>query len=131
MFDEEVARKIANAIMNAIMTDHEFKRALEYAAKGRRFAGLSDYELKTQWIDAYKACVYDLKNEAKQVKENDLLAEMTLRKIEPPVEEVEAEVEILAAEAARVLDDPEAYKRLFESYKAELPEIFGISKPKN
>jgi hypothetical protein len=127
MSDEEVARKISNAIL----TDREFKRALEYAAKGRRFAGLSDDELKTQWIDAYKEWVHDLKNEAKQIKEDDLLAEMTLRKIEPPIEEVEAEQEILAAEAARVLDDPEAYKRLFESIKADLPGILGISKPKN
>ncbi|WP_213741906.1 hypothetical protein [Bradyrhizobium sp. dw_411] len=68
----------------------------EYAARGRKYAALSDEEAKSQWVHAFQSLANDfVKSQWWQIQ-IDLSAELELRGLEPPYEQVLEDIEKLS-----------------------------------
>jgi hypothetical protein len=72
-----------------------------YLEEGRRFKSLSDTDLRSQWISAWRRRAASPTNPDIGKLADDLEAEMEIRKIEPPHDEVKAELEAFIAHVRR------------------------------
>ncbi|OMI05515.1 hypothetical protein BSN85_24800 [Bradyrhizobium brasilense] len=74
----------------------EVDRTADYASRGRKHAGLSDDELKSQWVDAYRSLASDFINSEWWQIEGDFHSELLLRGIEAPFDLVKDDMRRLA-----------------------------------
>jgi hypothetical protein len=56
----------------------------DYAARGRRFAALSDAELLEAWVRAFKKSAKNFQNTRARGTHSDYTSEFRLRRLEPP-----------------------------------------------
>jgi hypothetical protein len=55
-----------------------------YAEQGRKYAALSDAELSSAWVQAFRASARDIHNKEQRSAHADYSAEFDLRGIDPP-----------------------------------------------
>jgi hypothetical protein len=119
MSDEDFVDKAAHHLL----ADQSISKAQSYLKRGRIFEATSDGDLRAQFISAFREYVVDLRQKPKNHEMmNDLQAEYDLRGIEPPYEELVAEMKILKNAAQKAADnfspeDEEAIaEEMFETY---------------
>jgi hypothetical protein len=93
-------QKLLDARTKAFLQNQMMEDTRNYLIRGRRFADLADEHLKNEWVRASEVLV-DLQTAAHAREWGDLMAELGLREIEPPCEEINAEHRALAAKKVK------------------------------
>ena len=100
-----MARKKRTATLKedfmAFVLEGTMEKARKYLHEGRQFESLNSADLRSQWISAYKKLAASLTNPESLKLVDDLQAEMEIRRIEPPYDDVKAEAEAITAYATR------------------------------
>lgn len=79
------------------MNDDELDGVADYAARGRRYAGLSRRELSTAWVNAFRSLPRNLLMFETRSNYVDYTAEFLLRGLRPPYHLVAEDLEMLQA----------------------------------
>jgi hypothetical protein len=107
----------------------------EYISRGRRHLRLQDAELLEQWKNALRLMAADVKQPQHRSLFNDLGAEIKMRGIKEPFDEVreifEAFQNAAAAEIERKLQDPDEASRINEEIVRDLEDFKKRSKDGN
>lgn len=90
--EEDFARNAVNHALAKAQIDSTAR----YLSEGRQFAELSDDDLNDTWVEAFKGWVRDA---GARKASDDADAEMSLRKMEPPLHLVNEEFEMLQERA--------------------------------
>jgi hypothetical protein len=69
----------------------------DYAARGRRYETISDSELSSAWVQAFKASAQNIHNKEQRRLQIDYGAELSLRGIQPPFDLVRDDMELMFA----------------------------------
>ena len=112
-------------------------RVAAYVARGRRFETIEAADLQARWIAAFKAFAADPRSTERLRLADDLEDEMKIRRIEPPLEEVEAAADLFLGKVAAGYEalkaDPAAFKeaddRMREDFDAAIRH--AAESPKN
>jgi hypothetical protein len=91
-------------------SDDAIDRVARYAWRGRRYQHLSDAELGSRWIKAFRSTVAEPDNETFRSTEEDLFAEHQLRRLQPPHEKVAADRDRLIAHIIEKLRELDQYQ---------------------
>jgi hypothetical protein len=74
--------------VKAFLLESRMEKVREYLYEGRRFETLSVGDLRSEWINALDRCSVSLTALESQKRLDDLEAEMEVRKIDPPFDDV-------------------------------------------
>jgi hypothetical protein len=74
--------------VKAFALESRMEKVREYLYEGRRFETLSVGDLRSEWINALDRCSVSLTALESQKRLDDLEAEMEVRKIDPPFDDV-------------------------------------------
>jgi len=85
----------------SFVAEGRMERVRRYSEEGRQFKSLSGADLRSQWISAWRKRAANPTNLVIGKLADDLKAEMEIRKIAPPHDEVKAEVEAFIAHVRR------------------------------
>jgi hypothetical protein len=85
----------------SFVAEGRMERTRRYLDEGRQFKSLSDADLRSQWKSAWGKRAGSPTNPEIGKRADDLEAEMEIRKIEPPRDEVRAEIEAFIAYVRR------------------------------
>jgi hypothetical protein len=112
--------------------------ALTYQQEGRRFASLTDAELRSKFAHVFEQWSHSFYDQQLRKEEDDLEAEFTLRRQEPPFNENKAAVDRLSSAAKTNLDrlkrdDPGRYREICEEIVDDVEKmaIESDDSPKN
>jgi hypothetical protein len=93
-----------------------------YAARGRKYAGLSDEEARSQWVNAFRALANDFVKSPWWHIQSDLRSELELRGLEPPYRLVQEDLVKLSnglnAEVENGAGDRAAGEAALERFRA-------------
>jgi DNA polymerase II large subunit len=90
--------------VEAFLIDRKTERTRRYVHEGRRFKSVTDDDLRAKWIAAFKERSANPLHPELGKRSEDLQAEMEIRKIEPPSDEVKAEAEAFIAHVRRGME---------------------------
>src|SRR5688572_23195139 len=96
---EELAERVVTAYLN-----DQTGPVMDYVRRGRLLETVSTEDLKASWVAALKAMAADITNGESFRYRDDAEAELTLRGVPAPFEEVPAEVEAISRAAAAVYE---------------------------
>jgi transcriptional regulator with XRE-family HTH domain len=107
--------------------------AADYAARGRKFAALSDSELDKRYVEAFQKVVDNPVNWDNRAIKCDLDAEFQLRQREPPLERIREEIERLGELGIRELkrieaEDPERWAEINRDIAEEFEQFLADRK---
>lgn len=83
----------------------------DYATRGRKHAGLSDSDLKAQWVTAFRNLADNFRNAESWQAESDLTSEFSLRGQDAPFDEVMDAMKKLSDGMKAVIDAQEGDER--------------------
>ena len=89
----------------AIATEELADQTRSYLERGRRLQGLTDTQLLSKWVAdfrAWRASRSDTDDPGNRADIDDTAAEMRLRDLEPPYDEIQDEVRLMLLEIARI-----------------------------
>jgi hypothetical protein len=104
MTEEKNGYPLAAAILAGELT----KETQSYLQRGRQFQGLTDAQLTSKWIvdfRTWRASRSDTDDPGNSAAMEDTAAELRLRKLEPPYEQVRDEVNAMIQEIERIGQD--------------------------
>jgi len=81
--------------------------AADYARRGRAHRGLTDADLTSAWIAAFKVCCDEATANTTQALLDDLEAELCLRQIDLPLDAVEEDMKRMLRRAEQFFDRDE------------------------
>ncbi|WP_208179993.1 hypothetical protein J4T85_019895 [Sinorhizobium medicae] len=114
--DDEL--NFANRAVEYVLAKARMEGVAAYVGRGRNFSGLGNDALMAEWIESFKRWVRDMTPESRQVQ-NDLSAEIELRNLEPPLDQVTEEWNILKERAQRAAEKPDAADKIGGSIIAD------------
>lgn len=115
---EDDERNFANKAVEYVLAKARMEGIASYVGRGRKFSGLGNDALMAEWVKSFKRWVRDMTPESRQVQD-DLSAEVELRKLEPPLDQVTAEWNILKERAQRSAEEPDAADKIGGSIIAD------------
>jgi hypothetical protein len=97
----------------------------DYAGRGRKHRHLSDEDLLSGWLAAFKLMADDVRDYERRAVEQDYNSEFFLRKKEPPYDLIREDFERYIAETSRAIedlkrDDPAKYEEIARSIDADI-----------
>lgn len=120
-------RKEMEAKVLAFLGERSLEATRSYVAKGRRFKALDDRTLRDSWMSAFKRYASDPSNRASRKLWEALQAEMAIRRIEPPMDRVQDEVNALAKRAVEVVQrlrtDPDRWVEVNEDLQSAIDAV--------
>lgn len=107
--------------LEALMLEADMERVQRYRQEGRQFKTLNGGDLRSEWISAFKKLAANPILESRKLID-DLQAEMVIRGIQPPVDEVKTEAEAFIACIARGMKeaDPAQWAEINEELEADI-----------
>jgi hypothetical protein len=114
--------------MEAFLLSYAIDRQTDYVRRGRAFRDLDDATLSARWIEAFRDCVADPRDQEKRDRKTDLDAELALRGREPEWSQVRPELDAYAHFAKRMIEEmretePERYREFAEELGEEFAEF--------
>jgi hypothetical protein len=103
--------------VGALIANEPLEQLEDYLKRGRPFAGEKLQKLRTRWIALMRAWANSTERVDHRERE-DIQAEMTMRKVEPPFAQVRDAMKILRRKSDEALRDPVRARRV----EAELSE---------
>ena len=104
------------AMANAMLEDALMKETAAYLSRGRRHSTKSDDDVKRGWTAAFKGWRVAASSPDAQREMDDLAAELRLRRLEPPYDAVEAEMEAMRQEIERAGPDDPGIKETIDKF---------------
>lgn len=103
-------------------------RVALYAGRGRQHQHITDIKLNATWVLAFERLANDFANSKLREEEGDLKSEMTLRKMEPPYEQVKEALEQYIEKTTKLLkaiekNDPTKYRELNADMEADISQF--------
>lgn len=119
-----MGRKQAEQIMTDFLYSWRLDQAADYIQRGRRFAGLSDADLVAKWFTVLRAMADAPLDPSCLAETIDVEAELDLRHIEPPYDQVQPELDRWFAATEDLFHaierDPEMARELRDDIVAQL-----------
>jgi hypothetical protein len=117
--DESVNREI-----RAFSRSQAIDRTEDYLRRGRLLAQAESEVLKEQWIATYRKWCHAVRDYDLQRAANDIESELTLRGEEMPIDQVVAEMQMLAEALKQELQrlGPDQLRRMGETMLSELED---------
>lgn len=103
----------ADQLVEALLQSASFDEDAEYIRRGRPYSKDTDDVLKARWVSSFKSLVGRRSEEQVRIL-GDCSAEMRRRKLEPPVDQVSAEMAQLQEEIHQNAGHPEIHKAVAE-----------------
>lgn len=106
--------------LNAMIANNAMLALDDYVKRGRRFETTPTDELKARWVATINTLSV-AHNAADLVLEyEDLDAELTLRKVDKPIDEIQGALEALAELAVAATQDVEQRKRIDDQLRTDM-----------
>jgi hypothetical protein len=110
------------ATIEAFLESKALDRTADYVRRGRAFSGLGTADLEANWAEAFRqwaAC--NARGETcNSITLDDLLSEIGLRQLQPPLHLVRAEFDMLKGVQDEQLSDPDVLQKKGHHLTAEL-----------
>ena len=118
-------------LTHAYLAELCLERTRDYAARGRPLSGLPVEMLSARWVETYRA-VQVLEEEDREGELLDLRSEFDLRRIEPPLHLVAAELSLFKERFQRRLREGATDRAAVEQIEARLADLHArLQSPKN
>jgi hypothetical protein len=111
-----MAKNYAEEIVRDFLESSRLDRMAEYVQRGRKYAPLSDEDLIAKWLAGVKAMADAPEDPACYAEQNDTESELALRKLDPPHDLAQPDVD-------RYVETSEAAIRAIESDPERLAEL--------
>ena len=105
MTDNDGMEEAEAAYNHALMSETE-----DYLHRGRRFSALATGEIQRRWVVAMKA-LFSGGDGSRRRDMDDLAAEMRLRQVEPPYDQVEAAIALITESLGQSDPDQHGVRR--------------------
>jgi hypothetical protein len=119
-----MGREKARQVVIDFLDSRQIDQTADYCQRGCRFAGLSDADLVARWLTVFRAMADAPLDPSCLAETIDVGAELDLRNIEPPYDQVQPELERWLAATDVVLQaircDPEMASDLMDEMIMEL-----------
>jgi hypothetical protein len=122
----ESKREAADALANLVIENDRQQRLERYLTAGRRLRALDDAALRARFVDTFRLMAANPHEAALRDANGEAELEMIVRKIEPPYDELQAEIAAFCAIAADAAEaDPEIATKLAKQIRAEIDALTG------
>ena len=121
-------RSDAEGDLEMFLASQQLDQIADYASRGRVHERLTDQQLAKNWINAIRQRAHASSNEQREAIESDLKAELQLRRIEPPYDQVKLELDRIEADISSRLekmkrDDPRAVVEIAEEFEQDIADL--------
>jgi hypothetical protein len=123
MTDEDLARVFGESLARAYLDNQTTSETEDYLARGRSLGALSDAQLATHWVNAFKAMVASSSNEPAFRRVADAHAELGLRNQVAPYERVIEQMLVLFEIALKATERSEGWDLPIEDLKEFAAEL--------
>ena len=118
-------------LTHAYLVELCLERTRDYAARGRPLSGLPVEMLSARWVETYRAA-WVLEEEDREGELLDLRSEFDLRRIEPPLHLVAAELSLFKERFQRRLREGATDRAAVDQIEARLADLHArLQSPKN
>jgi hypothetical protein len=117
--------RVASTV-DLLLENDRLQRMEAYLRAGRRLQALDDEVLRARFIESFRRMAGDPRDAALRAANGEAEMELLVRKLEPPYDELQAEIAAFCAIAADAAEeDPETATKLAERLRAEIDALTG------
>jgi hypothetical protein len=113
--------------VDAFLLESGMEKTRRYLSEGRHFESLSGADLRSEWMKAFRGMAANPGDPASRKRHDDLQAELEIRKIPPPYDEVRNEFDAFIAQTTeameRVKNDPVRWAEANEEIHADIDAL--------